>query len=61
MKFIESINAIAARPWGMVQFSMLLGLVAYGGHLLSGGHESAGTALVTGAFALLRFEVGQDK
>lgn len=56
--FIAALNSVQSQVWHIVQFIALLGLVAYGGHLIQSGHNEAGISLVSGAFALLKFEVG---
>ncbi len=55
---INALNDVQPRVWSVVQFLALHGLVIYGGHLIVSGNHEVGTSLVTGAFALLKFEVG---
>ena len=54
---IDAVNAVQPRVW-TVQFVALLGIVALGGRLILNGHSDAGLPIITGAFALLKFEVG---
>jgi hypothetical protein len=58
---VNALNMVSSQVWRVLQFLALLAVVVYGGHLLVTGHEAAGTAVVTGSFALLKFEVGADQ
>ena len=57
-QLIAALNSVQPQVWHIVQFTALLSIVAYGGHLIQTGHSEAGISLVSGAFALLKFEVG---
>lgn len=55
---VTAVNAVQPRVWQVMQFVALLILVGYGAHLVIAGHQDAGSALIAGSFALLKFEVG---
>ncbi|HEV2324549.1 MAG TPA: hypothetical protein VGS10_11420 [Terracidiphilus sp.] len=55
---IDTLNQVSSRVWSILQFHALLTVAGFGGWLILHGGHDAGMALVTGAFALLRFEVG---
>jgi uncharacterized membrane protein YjjB (DUF3815 family) len=60
-EFIAALNNVQPRVWAILQFIALLGVVSLGGYLAVNGHTAEGTSLMTGAFALLKFEVLGDR
>lgn len=53
---IDALNSVSIQVWSIIQFGLLLMLVAFGGYLMLRGHADAGSPLIAGAFALLKFE-----
>lgn len=58
---INALNSVEPRVWVILQFVCLLILVAFGGFLMLRGHADAGSPLIAGSFALLKFEVGEKE